>query len=337
MTVQGWAPRRRPRRSVRLYRAWTCSGTSPAGRDRRARRRMRSLQHAARARASSSVGRVRPEPLRVSRRCRSSGSFQPQSEKCSIAKSRAARPLQSLRGGGSVWQSSFVGRTRAARGRRRAASGRSRQPSFVVVGASGRSSRPACRRSRPSRRVAADRCRRARCRSRSRKSPRCDVAELAELGDEALPVDPQRRPHVVAARARPTPGRARCGSRPAASGSRARSRCASPRRVTPVSARYRRSKRNSAFCSPMKSSTVRHGLSSASRSPRPSCWRKTVALSVGRRNSTVSISGMSTPSLNRSTVKSTLTSRGRGALSSALGVVGRGPRRHRQRRDAGRR
>lgn len=33
------------------------------------------------------------------------------------------------------------------------------------------------------------------------------------------------------------------------------------------------------------------------------CWRKTVALSVGRRNRMVSISGMSTPSLKRSTTK----------------------------------
>ena len=59
----------------------------------------------------------------------------------------------------------------------------------------------------------------------------------------------------------------------------------------------------------MKSRTVRHGLSSASRSPRPSCCRKTVALSVGRRNSTVSISGTSTPSLKRSTVNRMFTSR----------------------------
>lgn len=37
--------------------------------------------------------------------------------------------------------------------------------------------------------------------------------------------------------------------------------------------------------------------------PRPNCWRKTVALSVGRRKRMVSISGMSTPSLKRSTTK----------------------------------
>ena len=42
---------------------------------------------------------------------------------------------------------------------------------------------------------------------------------------------------------------------------------------------------------------------SAHRSPRPSCWRKTVALSVGRSMSTVSTSGRSTPSLKRSTAK----------------------------------
>ena len=51
------------------------------------------------------------------------------------------------------------------------------------------------------------------------------------------------------------------------------------------------------FACPIKSSTVRHSLSSARRSPRPSCCKKTVRLSVGRRNRTVFISGMSTPSL----------------------------------------
>ena len=42
------------------------------------------------------------------------------------------------------------------------------------------------------------------------------------------------------------------------------------------------------------------------RSPRPSCWRKSVGLSVGRSRSSVSTAGTSTPSLKRSTVNTTL-------------------------------
>ncbi len=77
-------------------------------------------------------------------------------------------------------------------------------------------------------------------------------------------------------------------------------------RVVPLStARNRRSKRNLLPAAPMKSRTVRHALSGERRSPRPSCWRKTVALSVGRRKRMVSTLGMSTPSLKRSTVKMT--------------------------------
>ena len=65
------------------------------------------------------------------------------------------------------------------------------------------------------------------------------------------------------------------------------------------------------------------------RSPRPSCWRNTVALSVGRRKSTVSTSGTSTPSLNRSTVKSTRSSPRLKCLerSSSLALLFRSPRR----------
>ncbi len=88
-------------------------------------------------------------------------------------------------------------------------------------------------------------------------------------------------------------------------------RCGKPRstsrmieaRVPPTIARKRASKRNRRCAPPMKSRTVRHALSGRRRSPRPSCWRKSDALSVGRRNSTVSTSGTSTPSLSRSTEK----------------------------------
>lgn len=44
-------------------------------------------------------------------------------------------------------------------------------------------------------------------------------------------------------------------------------------------------------------------LSLGARRPRPSCWRKRVGLSVGRRRRRVSTTGTSTPSLKRSTEK----------------------------------
>jgi len=49
----------------------------------------------------------------------------------------------------------------------------------------------------------------------------------------------------------------------------------------------------------MKSRTVRQALPSASRRPRPSCWRKSVALSVGEGRGPCSISGTSTPSVEQ--------------------------------------
>ena len=47
---------------------------------------------------------------------------------------------------------------------------------------------------------------------------------------------------------------------------------------------------------------------SAIRKPRPICWVNTVSDSVGRAKSSVSTEGMSTPSLNKSTVKMTSSS-----------------------------
>ena len=56
----------------------------------------------------------------------------------------------------------------------------------------------------------------------------------------------------------------------------------------------------------MKSSTVRRSFPSDVLRPLPSCCMKTVPDSVGRRNITMSIDGMSTPSLNMSTVNTIL-------------------------------
>ena len=49
------------------------------------------------------------------------------------------------------------------------------------------------------------------------------------------------------------------------------------------------------------------GLAGRCRRPRPSCWRNSVGLSVGRSMSSVSTAGTSTPSLNRSTENTTRT------------------------------
>src|SRR3546814_9616716 len=56
---------------------------------------------------------------------------------------------------------------------------------------------------------------------------------------------------------------------------------------------------------PTKSRTVQMLLFASRRSPRPSCCRRTVGLSVGRSKSKVSTDGTSTPSLKRSTEKTT--------------------------------
>ena len=75
-----------------------------------------------------------------------------------------------------------------------------------------------------------------------------------------------------------------------------------PRRRS-ISATSRRSKRNWRCCCPIRSITVRYGLWSARRRPRPSCCVNTVALSVGRSSRTVSTVGTSTPSPRTSTEK----------------------------------
>ena len=98
----------------------------------------------------------------------------------------------------------------------------------------------------------------------------------------------------------------------------------------PSSARNRRSKRNSRRWLPTKSSTVHSALPRARRSPRPSCWRNSVGLSVGRSSSSVSTFGTSTPSLKRSTVNTTLTrpARDRAAPRSRSSVGAVAPDRH---------
>ena len=57
------------------------------------------------------------------------------------------------------------------------------------------------------------------------------------------------------------------------------------------------------FWCPTKSRTVRTDFNGARRRPRPSCCRKRVSDWVGRSIRRVSTLGISTPSLNRSTVK----------------------------------
>ena len=90
-------------------------------------------------------------------------------------------------------------------------------------------------------------------------------------------------------------------------GKSCRTCCSTWAREPPSSARRRRSKRNSLRCVPTKSSTVHAPLPAAFRSPRPSCCRNSVGLSVGRSSSSVSTVGTSMPSLKRSTVKTART------------------------------
>ncbi|MNC42145.1 hypothetical protein D3C75_909530 [compost metagenome] len=73
--------------------------------------------------------------------------------------------------------------------------------------------------------------------------------------------------------------------------------------VLPTSARNFWAKSYSSWALPTKSNTVQHSLSLASRRPRPNCCKKMVRLSVGRKNSKVSTSGISTPSLKMSTTQ----------------------------------
>ena len=66
-------------------------------------------------------------------------------------------------------------------------------------------------------------------------------------------------------------------------------------RGMPVTADSTSSKRNSRRCWPTKSRMRQLDLSGLSRRPRPICCRKTVALEVGRRKSSVSTKGRSMP------------------------------------------
>jgi hypothetical protein len=66
-----------------------------------------------------------------------------------------------------------------------------------------------------------------------------------------------------------------------------------------------------------------HVLALGVRSPRPSCCRNTVALSVGRSISTTSTAGTSMPSLNRSTVNSTCTRPARRSSRALTSLDGR--------------
>ena len=70
----------------------------------------------------------------------------------------------------------------------------------------------------------------------------------------------------------------------------------------------------------------------ALRRPRPSCWRNSVGLSVGRSMSTVSTAGTSTPSLNRSTENTARTSSGGQVPQGGLALGSRAVAPHGDRR-----
>ncbi len=134
-----------------------------------------------------------------------------------------------------------------------------------------------------------------------------DLAERAKL---AAPLAPRARNGVADAAEHDL--LRHCVEVEAAAGRQEReSRCAPAARRRRASRRAtrgsRRSKRNSFRCVPTKSRTVQALFPTALRSPRPSCWRKSVGLSVGRSRRSVSTLGTSMPSLKRSTVKTTRT------------------------------
>ena len=79
-----------------------------------------------------------------------------------------------------------------------------------------------------------------------------------------------------------------------------------------------------------------HGLALRPAQPAPSCWRKIVALCVGRSNRMVSTCGRSRPSLKRSTANRQLTSR-RAARRSASARSAAGVLRRRRRGSGSRR
>ena len=127
-----------------------------------------------------------------------------------------------------------------------------------------------------------------------------------------------------AARSRRPSRRAACGSRPEGTGT------AAGRLVRRLGGNHRAAPGSGGRsgtpvrCVPTKSRTVQNALPVDLRSPRPSCCRNSVGLSVGRSISTVSTAGTSTPSLNRSTENTTRTrpaARSRSAASrSARGL-----------------
>ena len=71
--------------------------------------------------------------------------------------------------------------------------------------------------------------------------------------------------------------------------------------VLPIICRNLFSKSYSGLQFATKSNTVRHSLLSANLNPLPSCCKNMVRLSVGLKNKTVSIPGISMPSLKIST------------------------------------
>jgi len=73
--------------------------------------------------------------------------------------------------------------------------------------------------------------------------------------------------------------------------------------VLPIKALNFPLKSYSSLALPTKSKTVKKSLLSDNLKPLPSCCKNIVKLSVGLKNKTVSISGISTPSLKISTTK----------------------------------
>ena len=197
------------------------------------------------------------------------------------------------------------GRRESAGRRRRAAAGRCRDAARPRAGPRRTIGSPRPR-ADPTSRGCRSRCRRARGRSR-RGTPRAYVALLAAQRPEFRDLGgPARRDRLADAPQHdllrdPVELHVATGRQEREALSTCRSRS---RRVPPSSARYRRSNRNSLRCVPTKSSTVQTVLPGASEPAAELLQEQRRAL--GRpQHQDVSTSGTSTPSLNRSTEKTT--------------------------------
>ena len=227
----------------------------------------------------------------------------------SMRSSRRSRSGSSLDVGRLVGAQPRAATCRAARRRRRGAAVRR-------LGAAPPRAGPAARDGEPGglaqvRPASGCRRRRRRARARTRRGTRPARSRAARCAATAAPrPSPPTAVGIASRRLRSTISLATAVELHVAAGGRngnrrctcSLDRCPACRRAAPGSG----GRAELLAVVPTKSSTVQTVLPCALRSPRPSCCRNSVGLSVGRSISSVSTAGTSTPSLNRSTENTTL-------------------------------